>query len=275
MKFATKALVAAFALVIGGQAQAAIDSDNASNATTGTGAGELFLSVIDRGGSAPRSYVRDLGITAADFIANDASYVNSLSSVFAADANLVNMLVNKTGTIAWNIAAAHNTWDANFNGLGYLSTSPTQLDVNNTPSGYAGIGGTAIPNIGIYLNSVNGVDANYAADGSQIFGNAANAFYDTAWGDMWNVSHSTEAALDQSLGFYYVVLDGLSDTTGVQNMLGNWMLSSAGTLTYTASVVPVPAAVWLLGSALIGMVGVARRKSEQAKPDAGSNLAVA
>lgn len=274
MKFATKALVAAFALAIGGQAQAAIDSDSGLNATVGTGAGELFLSVIDRGGAAPRSYVRDLGITAADFLANDASYVNSLSTVFAADTNLLDMLVNKTGTIAWNLAAAHNTWDANFNGLGYLSTSSTQLDVNNTPSGFGGIE-NAIGKIGTYLQSVNGIDTNYAADGSQIFGNAANAFYDTGWGDMWNNAHPTEAALDQSLGFYYVVLDGLNDTTGVQNMLGNWMLSSAGTLTYTASVVPVPAAVWLLGSALIGMVGVARRKSEQAKPDMESNLAVA
>lgn len=264
MKVKLKTLVAAFALAIGGQAQAAIDSDNAANAGTGTGVGELFLSVIDRGGSAPRSYVRDLGITAADFLANDASFVNNLS--IAADANLLDILNNATGTIAWNLAAAYNDWGTNLDTLGYLTTSPIQLDVNNTPSGFAGIGGTAIPNIGIYLQSVNGVDANYAADGSQIFGNAANAFYDNSWGDMWNVSHSTEAALDQLLGFYYVVLDGNTDTTGVQNLLGDWKLSSAGELTYSAEVtpIPVPAAVWLLGSALIGMVGVARRKSIQA-----------
>jgi hypothetical protein len=31
-----------------------------------------------------------------------------------------------------------------------------------------------------------------------------------------------------------------------------------------ASVVPVPAAVWLFGSGLLGMVGVARRKSNKA-----------
>lgn len=177
MKVKLKTLVAAFALAIGGQAQAAIDSDNAANAGTGTGVGELFLSVIDRGGSAPRSYVRDLGITAADFLANDASFVNNLS--IAADANLLDILNNATGTIAWNLAAAYNDWGTNLDTLGYLTTSPIQLDVNNTPSGFAGIGGTAIPNIGIYLQSVNGVDANYAADGSQIFGNAANAFMTT------------------------------------------------------------------------------------------------
>lgn len=41
----------------------------------------------------------------------------------------------------------------------------------------------------------------------------------------------------------------------------NWDGSNA-TLTYgTASTIPVPAAAWLFGSAMLGMVGVARRKA--------------
>ena len=43
-----------------------------------------------------------------------------------------------------------------------------------------------------------------------------------------------------------------------------WTLGSNGTLTYSVpapAAVPVPAAAWLLGSGLIGLVGVARRKS--------------
>lgn len=261
MKTVTKALVASVALAFGAQAQAAIDSDNAFAPFSGTGAGELFLSVVDRGGSAPRSYVLDLGITTANFLANDASYVNNIS--IAADANLQNILNNATGSISWNLAGVYNLPDANFNGMGYLSTSPSSPSI---PSGFAGVSG-AQTNMGIYLQSVNGSDTNTAVNTSQIFTAAANAFYDTSWGDMWNGAHSTEAALGGSLGFYYVMLqDALADLSGVQKMLGEWSLSSNGTLTYTADVgapVPVPAAVWLLGSALIGMVGVARRRSEQ------------
>jgi len=43
--------------------------------------------------------------------------------------------------------------------------------------------------------------------------------------------------------------------------MGDWNLSSDGTLTYgDVSAVPVPAAVWLFGSGLVGLVGIARRK---------------
>jgi hypothetical protein len=44
---------------------------------------------------------------------------------------------------------------------------------------------------------------------------------------------------------------------------GIWTLSANGTATYTlasASPVPVPAAIWLFGSGLLGLVGVSRRK---------------
>jgi hypothetical protein len=41
-----------------------------------------------------------------------------------------------------------------------------------------------------------------------------------------------------------------------------WTLDSEGVLTYSA--VPLPPAVWLLGSALLGLVGVARRKVQSA-----------
>ena len=41
-------------------------------------------------------------------------------------------------------------------------------------------------------------------------------------------------------------------------LLGVWDLALDGTLTFTA--VPIPGAVWLFGSAMIGVAGVARRR---------------
>ncbi len=114
----------------------------------------------------------------------------------------------------------------------------------------------------------------FAADVSvEILSSGATAFHDFGfWGNTWNGTHSTEGKLDDSLAFYLVAVDFDADpeagnVSRVQQFSGNWTLASNGTLSYSAEVVPavpVPAAVWLLGSAMIGLVGVARRKSEQA-----------
>jgi hypothetical protein len=52
-------------------------------------------------------------------------------------------------------------------------------------------------------------------------------------------------------------------TGTTQTPLGSFMLASNGEFTYSTGVstVPVPAAVWLFGSGLLGLVGVARRKA--------------
>ena len=116
MNMKMKALVAVTALAIGSQAQAAIFDDFAGAPTTGTGAGELFLSVIDRGAAVPRSYIRDLGITANDYRANPAA-INSVLG----DQTLKDFLAQSTGTIYWNVAAMSNTPNPTPNDYGYLS----------------------------------------------------------------------------------------------------------------------------------------------------------
>lgn len=43
-------------------------------------------------------------------------------------------------------------------------------------------------------------------------------------------------------------------------LTGQWYFQDDGTGNFSGSVVPVPAAVWLFGSGLVGLIGVARRK---------------
>jgi 3D (Asp-Asp-Asp) domain-containing protein len=59
-------------------------------------------------------------------------------------------------------------------------------------------------------------------------------------------------ALTSTPDTYLIRFDGL-------NVPGNSI--SGNTLAVDVRVVPIPAAVWLFGSGLLGMVGVARRRS--------------
>lgn len=77
-------------------------------------------------------------------------------------------------------------------------------------------------------------------------------------------------SVGSAVGFYNVVSTGRTSVSINQyqnaNGQGFWFLSNTGDLTYniaTASVapVPLPAAIWLLGSGLLGMAGIARRRA--------------
>jgi hypothetical protein len=56
----------------------------------------------------------------------------------------------------------------------------------------------------------------------------------------------------------FLAFDNLN---GAQSMYGEW---TSLNLTVVPTVVPVPAAVWLFGSGLMGLAGIARRKKKRA-----------
>lgn len=68
-----------------------------------------------------------------------------------------------------------------------------------------------------------------------------------------------------ALDFYQIVTSGSAATKQTQVQFANangaatWTLAANGDLQYVAPV-PLPAAVWLLGSGLLGLLGVGRRK---------------
>ena len=104
----------------------------------------------------------------------------------------------------------------------------------------------------------------------------------TSSSDVWNMNLASAAfggssggntlpfsitgILGSSLSYFTATANG--DTAGdasiFSQIAGTWNLASNGTLTWNAaqvSSVPVPAAVWLLGSGLMGLVGVGRRRA--------------
>lgn len=99
--------------------------------------------------------------------------------------------------------------------------------------------------------------------GSMTFDQAADTQYNSGFprllfmdGDFDGLNYDTQVG---SEGYFnsagaLKTFDGWDDDFG--NIYGTW---NAGT--FTTNVVPVPAAVWLLGSGLLALVGLARRQA--------------
>jgi hypothetical protein len=106
-----------------------------------------------------------------------------------------------------------------------------------TVSFHAGSGNTLSIDLNGYIIT--------AADDTRGVGSPSLTFLNGGLTD-FNYLKTTAHAFNSSFGFF----DNLAD----ESMLGEWTSS-------TLTVVPVPAAVWLLGSGLLGLVGIARRKA--------------
>lgn len=252
-----KILAASVALAMSGVANAAILQSNGT-----VGSGELFLTAWDEVGQ--QSYSLDLGILEADFMANTSQ---TLSYDLSSDANFANFM-NNSGVV-YAISGGDDS---------FLNTTTGALDgtrygfVITTSSGIASVrqGAQTQAMVGSVVASIDNMALNSNADAGDVLDPSLNLSSYSVPGDTgyfgvgtWSVNAGgspfvTIGQIDSSVAFYSAVLDS-SYTLGVVTELPNvWKLTSTGQLTYSA--VPVPAAVWLFGSGLLGLVSVARRR---------------
>jgi len=262
MKTSMKILTASVALAMSGVANAAILQSNGT-----AGSGELFLTAWDRVGQ--QSYSLDLGILEADFVANTSQ---TLSYDLSGDTNFAPFLGNTSVvfTVTGGDDSFLNTTTGAIDGsrFGYVTTSVSSYDqIYLAAQTQAIIGGVvaSIDNMALNSNTAAGdlLDPSLNLSSYSVPGEFGY-FGDATWSiDIGGKSFVAAGLVDTDIPFYFASLDAASNyTLGVLTELPNvWNLTSTGQLTYAApSAVPVPAAVWLFGSGLLGLVSVARRR---------------
>ena len=257
-----KKITAGIALAVGlgiGSAQAAIDTDGVtSNPTsigngTGSGSGELFFSILDDTNN--NSLTLDLGIGVQAFLADPLAgfslQSNALQSFIAS---------GDPNAMRWNVAGLNN----DVSGVAPEIFVVTTVDNDTSPDPFQN--GSAIQqamvNAGQYLEGVNNLIVGNVATAGEIDGVAY--FSGGAWGTNFGgplpFDNAAELANAETAAMVIIGFVNPTTTAFVENAAlanGFWSLD-AGTGTVSFSAVPIPAAVWLFGSAVAGLFGFRR-----------------
>ena len=259
----------AIALAVSLAAAAGAHADWATGAGT-TPQGELLLTVWNP--EANKAFSQDLGVLAGNAL-SDSIATNGLNLTLDSDGLA---FVMNGGTdyskLQWNVIGA--SFDVAFGPAGYgwyfTSANPGGDLPQELPFGSGALGATKNNLLVLDQNLKTLSGASLSATGTAanpVFltqGDLTNAGDDNIWGGSLNGFANASGLAGTSAGnlgtlgawsFNY-------SNTGAPNphvVSGTWMLDAeAGSLTYSA--VPVPAAAWLFGSALVGLAGIGRRR---------------
>jgi len=274
MKF--KLITAAVILAASNSASAAPVSPLPQN-SGGGGLSEAIFSVWDP--TTNQSYSQDLGTTWQTF--RDNLNNASFSASYTVNTDVYNAAVGASDTVnlIWNVSVANgqNVDFSNFDTFGVIGTSNVGNNINQAALNQAVAKHDQMATAQRGSMSNDGFGSDTPADvnsdpaiNDAYFGTIANGGYagdPGLWGTSWGTNGSTNnsAAFGTDLDFYFWKTGGFSPDPTVTKAIGSWSFDGTS-LSYgatTASPVPVPAAVWLFGSGLMGLVGVSRRKKTQ------------
>lgn len=192
----------------------------------------------------------------------EAYYDTALNITWLANANYAGFAMN------WDEA---NTWATGLNPYGSIITGwrlPTVTDTGTPGCDYA-FSGT---DCGYNVNTATGEMAHmfYTTLGNKAYYNTSGVGPQTGWGltntgPFSNVQSNvywsaTEYAPDTIYAWIVATSSGVQTYGDKPNNNYTWFVHS-GDVGAAVSSVPVPAAVWLFGSGLLGLIGVARRKA--------------
>lgn len=294
-----KTLLALLVAGAAASAQAGIQVDTSTISTTGPGydnasGSELVLVAYNTDGI---SYMKDLGTTMGSFNLN-SNFSQSVGSSSAATQLLASIASNQSKW-SWGVLAVDRDYAASNPALsGYrvwgtasFDNSATDATTLQLTNGLVEGSATRIQNMMNSYNTIVNPQAATDVNGHQgtansvnsdsyitllasspasgniskylngsdishgwVFGNALNAIGTNAYFELASQINDTAD-----------IADFTPDNTGAfSQAAGIWKLNASGLLTYSVptAATPIPAAVWLLGSGLVGLVGVSRRREE-------------
>ncbi len=276
MKTSIKILAASVALAtltLSGVANASIAIS--TSGPTGIGSGEIYLTAWDQTGL--QSYSRDLGVFEASIVANPGqrlSYNLNKLDTGVADANWVKFITsgNKGAGVIYTITGANISDSTNLPAFGFVSTSPSPIadfvpSVGKTPGDVSVLANTA-SGINMWAENLNADAGDSKLTTTNVNLSSRSIPGDLGYSDtgFWGINAGgktflTIGDIGSSVAFYSALVSMPSVTPVITKLPNVWKLDTAGNLTYApVSSVPIPAAVWLFGSGLLGLVGVARRR---------------
>jgi len=255
-----KAVAAGVAMLVAGSANAKILNDS----LTQDGSGELFINVV-LNTDTPATIVLDTNISANDLVSGAVTSWTSNAAQTSAVQNLLGLSSTLSDFVFDAGARQNNVANLDQFGLFLTNTNPDQpVPPGSQVNTFLGYG----TKMGFWLDSVNQVKT-LTDDGSLTpvnsgVGDWTDGFQ--SWignGFTINWTKTTDTTVGNSLPLYRYFYD--TDLNPVTQLYGLIDIDpSTGVVSYTASsvsAVPVPAAVWLFGSGLMGLVGVARRRT--------------
>jgi hypothetical protein len=244
--------VLALGLATNGIVNAAISPGDGA---AGNPAGEIFYSVWDPVNLV--SYTRDTGITVIDLLSNPSQNFN-----FAPDQLYTDTFGSvDPSTLVYSVGGFNARFD-DFASGGYgmvISSNSANVTLPDVTAL-----ATTLATGGFYATGVNadaGDLSNFGANLSALSHPGSSGYYD---GDNWGgdigftVPFQTGDAVGIEIAAYALVLAPDGTTVSTVHFDNSFLLAADGTFSYGSAAVPVPAAAWLLASALFGLV--ARRK---------------
>lgn len=232
----------------------------------GTGSGQIIFSVLDP--VANQSIIVNTGLSIADFRNNNASLINSFSTT---DAGLQSFFSTNSANLSqmrWNMGGLNNGPGIGPN-AGVLTTNG-----NNAPDSPSVTG----PTDGGALQTTMNLIANYAAlnasnlasSNSAVSGSLSTSGYigSNSWGPGFGgqllfSNEQTGFGGGQTMSFFsFDEADPTAASIKSSYANAEWRVNATtGAVSYV-SAVPIPAAVWLLGSGLVGLIGISRRRKQ-------------